>query len=394
MKELRINISAILLLLFAFNSYGQEEPDKFYLNGYLSNIQSVMIAGSFRSDWISDNLFHNRLNFGWYPKENIKFSLQMRNRFMYGETVKAMPDMGKEWGNDRGLLDLSFNVFNEKSFLLNSAIDRLNVQYTYRKLILTVGRQRINWGQSFVWNPNDIFNVQNYFDWDYMEKQGSDAIRIQYYTGVKSVLEFAAKTDVDNNLTAAGLFRFNKWEYDFQIIGGIFEQTDYIGGLGWAGNIRNSGFRGELSWFHPIRNFKDSNSLFIISVSGDHVFSNALFLQSEILYSPLPQDFNAEGFVEYFAGQLNVKKLSISEWSFFLQTSYPVSPLVNLSLSGMYLPDLNGFYAGPTLGLSLTDNVELSIVTQNFNGEFINSGSSQKERKNLFLGFLRFKWNF
>ncbi len=388
------NILFVSLLLSAISSYAQEEPGKLELNGYLSNLQSVMVTGSYRSDWISDNLFHNRLNFSWYPAESIKFSLQMRNRLMYGETVKLSPDFGKAWDSDMGFCDLSFNLFNERSFILNSAIDRLNFQYTYKKLTLTAGRQRINWGQTFVWNPNDIFNIQNFFDWDYSEKQGSDAIRMQYHTGIASVIEFAAKIDADKNLTAAGLLRFNKWKYDFQIIGGLFEQTDLMAGMGWAGNIRKSGFRGEFTYFHPIGTTNDSNSLFIVSLSGDHTFSNAVFLQGEVLYSPLPEDFNPEGFAEYFTGHLHVKKLSFSEWTLFLQVSYPASPLVNLSFSGMYLPDLKGFYAGPTLGLSLTDNMQLSIVTQNFNGEFISTGSLQKERKNLFLGFLRIKWNF
>ena len=38
--------------------------------------------------------------------------------------------------------------------------------------IATAGRQRINWGQTFVWNVNDVFNAYSYFDFDYKERPG------------------------------------------------------------------------------------------------------------------------------------------------------------------------------------------------------------------------------
>lgn len=31
------------------------------------------------------------------------------------------------------------------------------------------------------WNPNDWFNTYNYFDFDYEERPGTDAIRVRVY---------------------------------------------------------------------------------------------------------------------------------------------------------------------------------------------------------------------
>ena len=44
-----------------------------------------------------------------------------------------------------------------------------------------------------VWNITDLFNPQSVLDFDYEEKPGSDAIRIQYFTGVIGRLEFVFK---------------------------------------------------------------------------------------------------------------------------------------------------------------------------------------------------------
>ena len=61
-------------------------------------------------------------------------------------------------------------------------------------------RQRINWGQTLVWNPNDIFNAYSYFDFDYIERPGSDAIRLQYYPDYSSAIEMAVKADYENKI--------------------------------------------------------------------------------------------------------------------------------------------------------------------------------------------------
>jgi hypothetical protein len=55
----------------------------------------------------------------------------------------------------------------------------------------------------------------------------------------------------------------------------------------------------------------------------------------------------------------------------------------------MFFPKLNGFFAGPSLELSLRDNLDLSLIVQHFAVE-LQSGSVQKAT----LGFLRVKWSF
>lgn len=375
------------------SGYGQESAPRLELRGYLSNMQSVMI-NDVKGDWIADNLIHNRLNFYWYPTSNLTATIQLRNRFMYGQSLQLFDGYAKSIDHENNFLDLSLNILEGKSFLLNSSVDRLYFQYTLDKFVFTAGRQRINWGQSFAWNPNDIFNVQNFFDFDYVEKPGSDALRLQYYPDYASTVELAAKLDVQDKLTIAGYYKFNLFSYDFQFLGGVLAEEDYVAGFGWSGDIKGAGFRGESSYFHPVNHFKDTTGILYTTISADYTFNNSLYVQAECLYSVLPENFSINSFLEYYQGPLTVKKLSFSKWNYFTQASYPVTPLLNMSVAGMYFPDLKGYYAGPSVNYSLKDNAELSVISQVFSGKFPDPLGGTQERTTLIFGFIRYKFSF
>ncbi len=383
----------LILLLTPISIKAQEEPSKWELRGYLSNMQSVMVLGE-DQDWISDNLFHNRINLFWYPRDNFTASVQFRNRFMYGQSIQLFDGYAESIDNELAFMDLSVNLLEKKSFFLNSAIDRAYFQYTLDKFVFTVGRQRINWGQTFAWNPNDIFNVQNFFDFDYPEKPGSDAMRMQFYPNYSSSIELAAKIDYMDKLTFAGYYKFNKWSYDFQFLGGILAEEDYVAGLGWSGDIKGAGFRGEMTYLQPKDNFADTSGVYYSSISIDYTFSNSLYVQTECLFSVLPEDFNITSFMDYYQGPLTVKNLSFSKWNLFAQFSYPITPLFNLSIAGMYFPGLNGYYTGPTLAYSLNDNMEFSLISQVFSGEFPDATSGTTEKTDMIFAFLRYKFSF
>jgi hypothetical protein len=308
--------------------------------------------------------------------------------------VKYTPGYANSINSDIGFLDLSTNLAQGKSFLLNTSLDRLFLKYTKGKFVGTIGRQRINWGQNYVWNPNDIFNVQNFFDFDYAEKPGSDAIRLQYYTAEASALEFAIKLNHDKQATAAAFYKFNTLGYDFQLLGGILDGEDYVFGGGFAGHIKNAGFNGEFSYFKPIENANDSASYFLFGLGSDYVFNNSLHIQGEALYQYSEKAVSATDFLSWYSGNLNVKKLSFTDFSIYGNISYPISPLINGSIACMLFPEIKGFFTGPTLNYSAGDNLELSIIAQGFSGILPDPLTNEKKRSTLFLGFLRCKLNF
>lgn len=382
MKLFRNTLFLALLLTSILSASGQDK--KFVFNGYLSNMQTVMYE-KWNEDWLIESQFHNRLNFRFYANEKWTFDLEVRNRLLYGDLVRFIPDYSEIVSNDAGWMNLSWLMLNEPSFFLYSTIDRVWIDYNSGNFQFRVGRQRINWSQTLVWNPNDIFNAYSYFDFDYIERPGSDAVRIQYYTGSSSSIDLAAKVDSANKVTAAGRYVFSAFNYDIQFLTGVFENDDYVLGGGWAGNIKGAGFRGEFTWFHSLHNSHPEQ--FMFSISGDYTFPNSLFIGLDFLYSNIEYDF--DGFGDYLISSLNVKNIAFTDYNIFAQVSYPITPLLNGSFACIYYPTEQGFYLGPSIDFSILENLTLSFVFQYFQGKF----GTDDVNKTTF-GFLRFKWNF
>ena len=154
----RLTIS-FLALVIAITALGQDENEsKLSLNGYAKYMNTI-IFDEVDSPWLIDNLIHNRLNFKWYINDNFTFSADMRNRLVYGDYVKTIPGYDKMLSADDGYLNFLTNkIYSNASSVLVTNFDRFFLEYNTEGWTITAGRQRINWGQSFAWNPNDIFN--------------------------------------------------------------------------------------------------------------------------------------------------------------------------------------------------------------------------------------------
>ncbi|MCK5028930.1 MAG: hypothetical protein KAR57_04795 [Bacteroidales bacterium] len=387
MKKLSIYI---LLFILAVSAKSQESVFKnMELKGYVKYMNTAMF-NSIDSIWLIDNLIHNRLNYKWYMSGNLTFALDMRNRFVYGDLVKFMPNYANSLENDNGFLNfLTNNITDENSYVLNTAFDRAYFEFNVNNWVITLGRQRINWGQSFAWNPNDIFNSYSFFDFDYEERAGSDGLRIQYYPNYTSVAEAAIKIDKDNNITAAGLYRFNKWSYDIQLIGGIIDTSDYVVGAGWSGSIKDFGFNGEVSYFHPQESYSDSTGVAIVSAGLNYMFGNSLNISFEGNYNGYFGKLNLSSFNDLYFIPLSVKTTSYSKFSWFGQISYPIHPLLNGTIAVMYFPSLgNGYFLMPSLAYSVSDNFEFALYGQHFEGTFGN------QYDKMTMLFLRFRYSF
>lgn len=379
----------IIILLFgaitAGQVHSQEKPKFLTLSGYISTIQSVMFD-SLSGPFVNENIIHNRLNLKGYVNENITFAAEFRNRLFTGDMVRSGLSYSEMTIKDQGLVDMSWNILNEQSFFLNSTIDRLWMDFNYGKFQARIGRQRINWGQTLVWNPNDIFNAYSFFDFDYVERPGSDAVRLQYYPDYSSSIELAVKANNENHLTTAALYRFNKCGYDIQFLAGYVNSEDLVVGAGWSGAIGSVSFRGEASWFQPTRKFSDTTGTGLFTVGFDKLFKNNSMLQVQVMYCNNPLKMSS--FNSLYLGNMSTKDLAFSRFSSFGQFSYPVTPLLNLSVSAMWFPDLKGYFAGPLLDYSLAANVDFSLFWQHFESKI------SLIRTRINLGFLRVKVSF
>ncbi|KPM46852.1 DUF1302 family protein [Jiulongibacter sediminis] len=363
------------------------------INGYLKNMQTVNFVDL--NEIGIDNLVHNRINIKAYISDNLTASVGWRNRIIFGDQVASIPGYGSNLDFDTGLIDMSWVLVNKDPFVLHSTIDRLNLNYVKNNLEVTIGRQRINWGRTLAWNPNDLFNTYNFIDFDYEERPGTDAIRAQYYlpNGMSS-FDFAINRDALGFSTYAGKFQFNTAGYDVQLIAGKYIQ-DVAAGVGWAGSLGNVGFKGEATYFMPTKEAIQQQNVFVATATFDYSFANSLYLNGAYLHSSNglsePINLGDSGDLALIGafGNLTAKTLFPSKDATFLTASYPISPLWNVSLAGMYGFGMNLAFISPNISVSLREDLEAILVGQSFYME-------QNDKMEL-LGngfFFRLKWSF
>ncbi len=390
---MKIRLKYILFLIIAFviiekPAAQKSHQRKWTLTGYLKYLQSVSFQ-KINENWMTDNLIHNRLNFNWDITGNLTFNTQVRNRIYFGETVTNFPHYVNYIDRETGFLDMSWTIFDANSIFMVTNIDRLYLDYNINKFEITVGRQRINWGQTFIWNPNDLFNTYNFFDFDYEEKPGSDAVRFQFYPSYTSRLDIAAKLDYNSELTIAGLYHFNKWKTDFQFLGGYYAGTDFILGAGFSASVLKGGLRGEITCFHPQENFSDSTTTVVASLGYDYTFKNSLMVLVEGLYNGYGYTSGDFNLAEFYFMNVTPQNLSLTRWSLLAQLSYPITPLLQGTFATMYSPNDNSWFVGPSAEYSLTESLYLSFFMQYFTSDTpIDQGG-----QGCFL-YWRFKWSF
>ncbi|MCF8303565.1 MAG: hypothetical protein K9I94_09860 [Bacteroidales bacterium] len=392
-QQRRAIFTSILIFSLIMGASAQEAPKKLSLHGYIKDMQTLWVNENAQAllgdEWITETLLHNRLNFKWYTSSSVTTVVEARNRFIYGEFVENFPDYASYIDTDYGYFDLSTNLMNEKNYLFHTMIDRAYVDYVQGDWQLTVGRQRVNWGIGLVWNPNDVFNTFSYFDFDYEERPGTDAIKVTYYPNYTSSADLVYELGETWDKSAiAGQYRFNKWNYDFQVLGGMVK-TDWVLGAGWTGDISGAGFRGEMTWFHPRENFADTSGIFVATIGGDYTWKSGLYVHGSFLFNSNGATGDAGGFNYLMGQQISAKMLSPAKYSTFGQVNYPFTPLINGGISAIFNPSDHSVFAGPSVDISISNNTQLLINTQLFFGE---AGTEFGNYGQFF--FARFKHSF
>jgi hypothetical protein len=212
---------------------------------------------------------------------------------------------------------------------------------------------------------------------------------MQYYTGFASSVEAAFKVDSDEKITAAAMYKFNRWNYDFQVLGGVMTD-DVVLGAGWTGYIKSAGFTGEASYFRDRKEFADTTGIVILSASANYTFRNSLYISGSFLYNSNGTTGKAGwGNAFIVLRDLSPKTFTLARYSLFGQVSYPLTPLINIDLSGIVNPNDGSFFFGPNATISLTDNITLLLVGQLFYGQ---PGTEFGDVGQLY--YLRLKWFF
>lgn len=326
---------------------------------------------------ITDNLFHVRLNTKTYFSEYSKLVVEGRIRLLNGESLSRIPNFSESLIYDYNLMSLQSQLINKNKTWAHAEFDRFNYDFQKHKLQITLGRQRIAWGTSWVWNITDLFNPLSVLDFDYEERPGQDAIRIQYFMDELSRLDFAISPAKPGKITTTAVqYSFNKAGYDFNFLAGV-RGMKVLGGFSWAGDISGAGFRGEVivNQKPVLENITldiygatddEFDKLHMSSVlSFDYTFTNSFYLHTEFLYNNLGQIRNAKYFL-VDAQTLNL--LSPARFSVYQEFAYNISPLVRGTVFAIYNPDDKSIALMPLVSWSALENLDLSFIALLFDG--------------------------
>ena len=378
-----------ILLMFAVCSCGfaQDKSDfDVEFSGYLKELGQFSVDNDF-STVRYENILHHRIESDWTLSDHFEFRADLRTRLLNGYSVNSTPGLEQFYEHDPNYFDLSWVWINTDHSLLHSNIDRLHLTYINGPWEVRAGRHRVNWGRTFIWNPNDLFNNYAFLNFDYEERPGVDALTAQYNWSYASNVEVGYRLAHNwEQSVLAGMVRTTWGSYDIQLTAGHYLENLTVG-TGWAGYVGDAGFKGEVSYFHPEEQFFDQTGHFTATAGFDYMLQSGIYLQSELLYNG---GFSRQGNpLNTLVRPPSADNLFIAKSGFFLNGSYQFHPLVSGNLGFMGSFDRSIFIVIPQVTVSVAENVDFLLLSQLLKGSVFNQAI---ETPNLL--FFRLKWSY
>ena len=412
MRLTRYGLAVLLCLCVVLQSMASAipglAPQKAWdLNGYVKYMGSATYPDS--QDNLFDHLLNQRVNFEYRIDKKLRFNLGMRNRLFYGDTSQ-FPAYGKLVSFDSGYFDLSTNWLDSDGWVGNSQLDRAFLTFDGDEdWQFKLGRFRVNWAMSTLWNPHDIFNAYSIYDFDYEERSGTDAVMASRKLGFASSVELVFNVNQDSDLNRyATRFLFNHDGWDMQLLAGK-AGVDRVFGAGFAGDIQGAGIRGEWSYFDPIYDSwlgpeqvtslslstplalpeQRFSSTHVATIESDYSFASQRnwMLRGSVLYISLPMQ--ADSALLYLNLPVTARTLSFTQWTYYGEVSFDLSALSRISLSASYYQD-GSYFIGASANYSLANDWQLQFIAQRFDGR-VESLFGQSAST---LAFAQLKWSF
>lgn len=365
----------------------------FIVGGYT---KFLFNANDFFSSRSSVNfMLHSRLNLKFFPTDKINFNAGIRNRVIVGKTpLSIMGYTGNRFGDEYFLKLDGFIWKNDKS-VNHIEVDRLYLSFQFSKFDVSLGRQRIAWGTSLVWNITDLLNPLSILDFDYEERPAVDAFRFQFFLSPLSKFDFAYKPSKrGKNSSVLCQFSTNFYRWDFHILSGV-HKSRFVLGASYAGDIYGAGFRGEIiyvknptrintDFFTDLANEKRDQISFVVSL--DYTFKNSLYLHAEALFNNIGRRDKIQ---IYLFDALKLGLLSPSQWNLFYQVGYNLTELTRGDIIVLHNPIDGSFVLLPMISISLVENLDLSLIFLVVHGDDMDEYGF-----NTYMFFLRLKYSF
>lgn len=338
-----------------------------------------------------DHLLHQRFNFEYRFDKTLSLAIGLRNRALVGDSLD-IPQYEQLIGLDAGYWDLSDNLAENDTVIVNSQFDRLFMDWNKGSWAARVGRFRVNWSMNTIWNPNDLFNAYSIYDFDYEERAGSDAFMLQRDLGFADGLDVVFSPSKDSELNDyMARYYGNSNGWDYQLLGGK-SQLDNVFGGGFATDWQGAGVRGEVTWFKARKgSFRgvSLNNNTLVSLETDYSFAGERNWLARMAWLYIEHPIEVQNAQRYLNLPLNAKTLSFARHTGYLEVGFDITPLSRASVSTIYYSD-DSYFIGFSNSYSLANNWQLLTVIQRFDG----SKRSVFGETPATLLFANVKWSF
>ncbi len=376
-----------LLLLAAFSINAPVSvAKKIELSGYYKNlfVNSRTLALFPPAESYSLDLNRLRLKLDANISDKLSFNIQYDNEVLLGNYLQTTQFLTVKNLPSDNYFDLESSYIDSNSIYAIQSIYRAYAALALPDIDIRIGRQRIAWGTAMLWNPMDILNPFNPIQLEREERQGVDAILLDWNVDALSRFSLVYARQRYNSSTAIR-WRSNQKGFDFSLMAGRF-QNDSVVGFDFSGQINNIGVKGEITRTDPGNDQGNKNSYIRAVIGADYTFANTLSLNIEAYYNGQgTSGITAYNFNRLFTGKIQ----SLARYYLGGYLGYDITPLLRWDNYFIYNLDDDSYFIAPGLSYSLSDNIEFSGGIQAFNGA---SGTEYGTLENLY--YLQLQWFF
>jgi hypothetical protein len=268
-------------------------------------------------------------------------------------------------------------VFSNDTFL-----DNAYIRFSFNAFDLTVGKQQISLGTGYVWNPTDVFNIKDVLDPTY-EQPGHTAVRLDIPLG--SMYMFTALYSPEETWgqsTKLVRLKGNISRFDYHLIAveRVWPFSDYTEfdpeSMSFADVSENRKMLGGSTvgelvglgvWAEYAYNWMEkSGDFYEIVIGADYTFDFQTYVILEYYRNTLGksdfEDYDINDWMRFLAAE----QKSICRDQAYVYVQHPATDLLNVGLQTVYCISDNSLAFVPTLGYSISDNVEIYAYL-NFN---------------------------
>ncbi len=294
----------------------------------------------FRTEW--DGRFFKvlGLKFIW-DNELIGGDYVQSGEFALRQTVRNAP-----YG------DLDYELARRRNFFYGQSFYRAFAAFDPGPFVMTVGRQKIDWGSMRLFSPGDLFTRIPIYDIEKEERVGVTAVQVQIpVAGFRINPVYAFDRQGDRSRAGARVTR-TFGHFDVSVLGGRFLKDACVG-IEITGDLQQAGVRAEFlyDWAGIGRNFAQ------LALGVDYGFSNTLYVALEYFFNG--QGTNNAATITPFPATANQIQ-SVHQNFAGLEVKYDLTPLWMARMETIV--DLNGgsVFLNPEMKYSIFSWFEVS----------------------------------